>query len=152
MLESTTIPDSRLRPMQIISLALPAGVVLFALVAVVLLGSLRQPPAGPLISLLGAGFAAMMVVARFVLPNLLFRPQVPEGETLDVDSACNIYQTRLIVALALLEGAAFFNLVALILEHHWWSLAIAGGLVLLMLGDFPTRTRIQHWIETQRLM
>ena len=152
MPESTTVSDARLLPMQIIALALPAGVVLFALVAVVLLGSLRQPPAGPLVSLLGAGFAAMMMVAHFVLPNLLFRPRVPSGETLDVDSACNIYQTRLIVALALLEGAAFFNLVALVLEHQWWSLAIAGGLVLIMLGDFPTRTRIQHWIETQRLM
>jgi hypothetical protein len=37
------------------------------------------------------------------------------------------------------------------IEHNWWSLAIAGGVVAIMAVQFPTRTRVEQWIETQRM-
>jgi hypothetical protein len=64
---------------------------------------------------------------------------------------CYIYQMQLIIALAMLEGAAFLNLIACMIEHNWWSLAIAGGVVAIMAVQFPTRTRVEQWIETQRM-
>jgi hypothetical protein len=57
----------------------------------------------------------------------------------------------MIVGLALLEGMAFFNIIACIIEHNWWSLAIAGCLALWMLMVFPSRNRVEQWIETQRM-
>jgi hypothetical protein len=44
------------------------------------------------------------------------------------------YQVRMIVGLAMLEGAALFNTVAFLLEGHWWSLAVVGVLLAFMLA------------------
>jgi hypothetical protein len=56
----------------------------------------------------------------------------------------------MIVRIAVLEGAAFFNVICSIIEHNWWSLGIAGLLVGWMLTNFPTRNRVERWIAEQR--
>ena len=43
-----------------------------------------------------------------------------------------VYQTELIIKLALLEGAAFMNGVAYLVEVQWWSLAVMGTLLFVM--------------------
>ena len=53
----------------------------------------------------------------------------------------------MIVGLALLEGAAFFNIIAYMIAGHIWSLGIVAGLVVIMLLSFPTRGRVAFWIE-----
>jgi hypothetical protein len=64
----------------------------------------------------------------------------------------SVYRGRQIVGRAMLEGAGFFNTIAFIVDQNWWSLAIVGLLVFWMLMTFPTRTRVEQWIETQRML
>jgi hypothetical protein len=135
--------------MQIIAAALPGGVLMFGLIVVVL-GAATQPPAGTTLSLIAAVFAMAMLAAHVVVPTLVGRPTEPRRTEDDGAALCGVYQIRMIIGLALLEGAAFFNLVACLVEHNWWSLAIAGCLVVWMLALFPTRTRVEQWIENQR--
>jgi hypothetical protein len=61
-----------------------------------------------------------------------------------------IYQTTLLIALALLEGSAFLLLVAYLIEGTVLCLVagllVAGG----MACYFPTKEGINRWVETQR--
>jgi hypothetical protein len=61
------------------------------------------------------------------------------------------YQVEHIIKMAILEGAAFFNGVAYMLEKFWWSLAAMGFIVFLMLIQFPSRSKINAWIERRTL-
>jgi hypothetical protein len=136
--------------MQIIAIALVMGVVVFGLVAVFMLGALEQPAGGFIVSLIAAVFASGAFVMHLVVPNMMApspRGDVPAADEL---TCYQQYQARTIIGLAILEGAAFFNIIATIVEHNWWSLAIAGCLVFWMLAMFPTRTRVKHWVEAQR--
>jgi hypothetical protein len=152
MTDSRHSIDQPLRLMQIIAGALIMGVVMFALIATLALGALNEAPSNTMIAYIGAGFAVMVVAAHLVVPEAVKAAALKATSDRDAEFLCGIYQTRMIIALALLEGAAFFNIVALMIAHTWWSLAIAGALLLLMLARFPTRTSIEHWIETQQLM
>ena len=58
-----------------------------------------------------------------------------------------IYQTQLIVALAMLEAAAFFNLVAMLVEKNGLNLIVVVVLLSLMLMKFPTRTKVSWWVQ-----
>jgi hypothetical protein len=149
-------PDARIRVMQIIAGALIAGVVVFGVIVVFGFGALNQPPAEGVIRYMALGFIALELVPFALVPTFVTGDSVTraqqgnrllEGEGLPY----GLYQTRMIIRFALLEGAAFFNLVAVIIEHHWWNLAAAGALAFAMLLMFPTRTRVEQWIETQRM-
>jgi hypothetical protein len=144
-----TTPEQAIRVMQIIAIALVMGVVLFALIAVFMLGALDEPADGFIVSLIGAAFASGAFVMHLIVPSLMTGSAAGDGAASDELSHYQRYQAKLIVGLALLEGAAFFNIIATIIEHNWWSLAIAGCLVFWMLAMFPTRTRVKHWIESR---
>lgn len=145
-----TTPEQAVRVMQILAGALVMGVVMFAVVAVILIGALNQPPQGMILSVFGAVFASSTFVMHLIVPNLMAAKAAAAAPP-DEASLYPVYQTRMIVGLALLEGAAFFNIIATIVEHNWWSLAVAGVLVFWMLAMFPTTTRVKHWVEAQRL-
>ena len=143
--EQDSAPDidvsAAIRTMQIINGALIAGVAVFALV---MLG----PADGELemLGMIATAFAFVTTIVSFVLPGFLgdSRTLVTDGELL------GLYQVRLIVGLALLEGAAFFNILVFSMEHHWASLMVGGILILLLLSRWPTRSKIESWIRTQR--
>lgn len=143
--------QQELLTMQIITIALVMGVVFFAGI-VVFIGGLNGPPTGQFMAILAAGFAAIMTVLHFVVPPIFARSAV-DGISSKAEPTVwvGVFQTKTIIAMALLEGAAFFNLVCCIIEHNWWSMTIAGGLVAIMLIGFPTRSRVEHWIENQRM-
>lgn len=156
MSDSSATPNARIRTMQIIAGALIAGVVVFGVVVVLALGALNQPPAEGIVKYMALGFIALELVPFALVPTFVTAESItqaqagnrlPEGDGLPY----GLYQARMIIRFALLEGAAFFNLVAVIIEHHWWNLAAAGALAFLMLLMFPTRTRVEQWIETQRM-
>lgn len=144
-----TTPEQAVRAMQIIAGALIMGVVTFGLVAVFIIGALDEPADGIIFSAVGAAFASGAFVMHLVVPGMMTASSRGDAAALDDSSLYQTYQVRMIVGLALLEGAAFFNIIAAIVEHNWWSLAIAGALVLWMLAMFPTTTRVKHWVETQ---
>jgi hypothetical protein len=58
-----------------------------------------------------------------------------------------IYQTQLIVALSMLEAAAFFNLVAMLVEKNGLNLIVVVVFLSLMLMKFPTRTKVSWWVQ-----
>jgi hypothetical protein len=142
-------PEQAVRVAQIITGALVMGVVLFAVVALLFVGALDDSADGVILSGMGAAFAVVAFVMHLVIPAQIARQQT---RTTEESQLYGVYVTKTIIGLALLEGAAFFNLVALIVEHNWWSLAIVGGLVFWMLAMWPTRTRVDHWVETQQML
>lgn len=127
---------------KIIAGALVFGVVAFAAVVVVL--RLGRQPGGTLISFVAVGFAAAMIVVRqFVLGIAGGRTGPPQPGPA---GPLALYQTRMIIGLAILEGAAFFNCIAYLLEGRWWTLLAVAVLVARMLASFPTRTRLRQWV------
>lgn len=61
-----------------------------------------------------------------------------------------VFQTKTLIACAVLDGAAFFALVALLLEDHVASLAVAAVMLALILSHFPSSAGVTHWIEQRR--
>jgi hypothetical protein len=57
------------------------------------------------------------------------------------------FQTKTILAGALLEGGAFFALIALMLEHHVASLVVAAVLWIAILSRLPSTGNASDWIE-----
>ena len=55
----------------------------------------------------------------------------------------------MIIAAAILEGAAFFLLIAYLLEGQAICLAAACLFVTLIAAKFPTRTGVESWTEKQ---
>jgi len=56
-------------------------------------------------------------------------------------------QTMVIVRLAMLEGGAFFNLIAFLIEHSFVSFILAGVLILAMLSLFPRQSQIDWLLD-----
>jgi hypothetical protein len=71
------------------------------------------------------------------------------GELGDVAPLAAIYQTRTIVAAAMLEGAAFFAVTAFMIGRQSLALYVAMALVVLILSQFPTAPRLESWLETE---
>jgi preprotein translocase subunit SecY len=159
------LPDARnpFLAMQIIAFALIQGVVVFGIVAVVM--GLNREPGDPFITYIAAGFGALMIVMRLVVPPIIANSMV--GRLCRETSGLNepgqrdderrrqltaIYQSTMIIGMAFLEGAAFFNLVAYLSEVSPISLVVAGILLALMALAFPSRSRVETWIDDQMRM
>ena len=154
-----------LRTMQIIVFALVAGVVAFGVVAVS--QAWGQPPGDPFLEALAAAFAFAALVARIVVPPIMVRvgrQQIKASSGRNDTGASDddhwtseterqlygVYQMKLIVGTAILEGAAFFSLYAYMMGRHWWSLCVSAALLAAMLAGFPTQGRVEAWVEEQR--
>jgi hypothetical protein len=161
-------------PMQMIVGALAAGVLSFAVVLMIINpGQADAVELDPLtLSLIAAGVAAVAIVMSFLVPMLLAgaarqtivdgkasstlpQPSNPEAVG-DVAPLAGMFLTRLIIGAALLEGAAFFNLVAFWIERQIYSLALAGVILVLILLRIPTLAGLTDWCarelkETQLL-
>lgn len=158
-------PEAQVRTMQIIVCALILGVVILTAVACfIVLGA--EPPLPPeagelpvekslFLVYFGAAFAGLNVILRFVVPGFVAQGAINQSlanrplDSITKDDFYQSYLTSLIVASALLEGAALLNVIAFILEHQILSLGIVGGLVLLLAAGFPTRDRVDGWAEVQ---
>lgn len=165
-------PDKVLRTMQIIAGALIAGVLSFGGFACFLVfGNAPaaqpggQPPAvaggAEIIVYLAMAFAAGAVVMSFVVPNLISaagvkgiakmaRDRTSTGSKELFGRLLGVAQTKMIVAMALVEGAAFFNLIAFIMTKSMVSPAVVGALLLIMAIHFPTKFKLARWLEDQQ--
>ncbi len=151
--DRSTRPDvaGQTRVLQIIVGALLMGVVFFA-GFVVVTGALQQPPGGRVLSYVAVGMGALMAVLHVVIPGVIERAALAnQGVGANPQSMVGVYVIRTIVAVALLEGAAFVSVVALMIEHHPWVLGVTGVMLVLMALQIPSRTRVEHWLES-RLM
>lgn len=150
--------------MRIISAALISGVIVFLVVVLFVIKSDPQP-GSPLLTYIGLGFGALALVFAFVIPGLIggsIKQALIDGKRVDlpaqfkapeevgiVGNLLFLFQTRLIIGYAFLEGAAFFNLVAYMIERQDVSLAVVGLLLAGMLVQFPSRGKLEGWLAAE---
>jgi hypothetical protein len=151
----------RIRAMQIVAGALVLGALIFlgVVIAIRLAGQAPRPPKTPMLSYVGIVFTVMVLVPLALVPDRVIaagRKQIARGER-DASTAsdetlrlANLYQNCMIIRLALLEGAAFFQIIIFHLEGQQLSLILALILVVGMVLLFPTRARVESWIEKQQ--
>ena len=60
-----------------------------------------------------------------------------------------VYQTKKIIACALLEGVAFFAIIVYLITQSPVGLAVAIVMIVGLAFHFPTRSGVVHWIEDQ---
>lgn len=113
------------------------------------------------LSLMAAAAAALPAIAAVVLPYVMasqhrramttdkIRAAIEAGGGNQITWLLGGWQSRNIVRAALLEGAAFFNIVAYQTERQPYSLAIAVALLLGIVAMFPFRGRIEQWLERE---
>lgn len=141
---------------QIIAGAMYMGVVIFAGIAFVIQSGRdaadAEPGELPILLIVAAVFTVTELAARqFVL--MVYDRKLKEEirgfdpETDSTDRFLALYQTRLIVTMAMLEGGAFLGVVVYLIEGHWGGLAIAGFLLMLMAFGFPTESKFREWIR-----
>jgi hypothetical protein len=158
------------RTMQIIVGALAGGVVMF-FVAVLVITSDNppKPPDTPILSYMAVAAALAAILVATLFPGLVLRSQRqailngkpaleagPKGGQPLSEAEQQLmpflggYQTALIIRSAILEGAAFFCLIAYMQEGQLWSLVCAGVLLLFVLAGMPTRSRVEDAVERER--
>jgi drug/metabolite transporter (DMT)-like permease len=108
----------------------------------------------PLLTYTAAAFALLTLLVLAVIVSridpFIRRKLASQAAADDLQRLAQALLTRSIVILAMLEGAALFNLVAYFLERGVLSLAAAGLLMLIMAAQFPSADRATRWIERQR--
>ena len=143
------------RMIQIISFALIVGPVLFG--CFVLLGTDADFKGEPsVITWMAVGLSGLMMVNHFVIPRIITTATLKQlagnglneqTETEKIQSIMGVFQSAHIVGFALLEGAAFFALIAWMLESTQYAVGAAVILIALMVIRFPTASRISFWVE-----
>ncbi len=146
--------------MQVIGGALVTGVLGFGFVA---WGSATPDEnASETISLAAAVAGLLAVVTSFVVSRVIadqsiaartrvdadaMSDQRQEGDVGPVAFLAGVYQTSFIVGAAVLEGAAFFNLVVYFTGGQLYSIAVAGMLCMGIILLIPTRGRLERWVD-----
>ena len=165
--------DASVRTVQILNGAMFAGVLMFLLIVIFVRSSgkdglLSGKPlslAAP-VPLVGVVMAIICPLLASVVPGLVVRNarraiasgtwKPPQGNSQpgpapasDAGRFLAVYTTQRIIALALLEAAAFFNLVAFMIEGQALSLVLAAVLLGCLLIGFPTPGRVAQWVDNQ---
>jgi hypothetical protein len=165
--------DTHLRITRIIIGAMMMGIVSF-LAVVIFVTQQREPnqDSQSLVSYMAVGGLALALVTWFLIPDLVVKglvgqiaagtwkpPKNAETEErapltdypTDASKLLLVNQTRAIIATALLEGAAFFGLVAYLVEGQLFVLAVPGVVLALLALTFPARERVVQWAEVQQV-
>lgn len=143
------------RGTQIITGAMCMGVLVFLGIALWLQGaSLDGEP--DLLSWFAVGFAVILYINHLAFPRIVQAGELKKlsaAQMKEADAASRwdllfpIFRTQHIIACAMLEGAAFLNLVAYIVEPFVGNLAAAVLLLVLIALKIPTETRLQFWVQ-----
>jgi len=143
------------RGIKIITVALAAGALLFLGIALATnAGHIEWEP--NVLSWLAIGIAALNAVLHVIisavtettgLRNLNAEAVREADEPVSRKLLIRVYLHRHIVACALLEGAAFFNLVAYMVTHFGGNLVAAAVLISLIAIRLPSVGGVQFWIQ-----
>ena len=152
---------SAIRGMQLITASLMLGAL--SLLFVVMFTLEPDSDSGPLglgnpsvITLAGVAFGVLIAVSHFVVPGIIASAKLKQAcanQFMEKDESSKqqvligIYRTHLIVGLALLEGAAFFNLIALMLGKNVLSWCAFCILFCFLLSSIPTRDKFSFWVQ-----
>lgn len=142
-----------LRITQIIAIALMTGVVMIT--GVLSFVAAQQPAPAEnqplnILPVLAAGLGLLNVVLSFIVPGVAINQQRQNVTEPTVGAFALLFQTKTIIALAMVEAMALFNAVALLVAKTWWSLGVIAGLLAMMaIFHFPTRGRMAAFVETE---
>lgn len=155
--------NQRLQVMQMMIGALALGATVFTVIVIVVRGQgVQQVPDTPLITYCAFVFAMPVLFANFFVPGAVAATarralvHAPEAAAASADlpgdagKLCEIFQTQMLIGASLLEGATFFFLIAFFVEGQ--PLSLVGGLMFLigLALKFPTRARLERWLEEQQ--
>ncbi|MEM9185515.1 MAG: hypothetical protein AAGB00_03360 [Planctomycetota bacterium] len=139
------------RTLQVIVAALCMGPIIFAAVVLIVI----KPPAfeeSDLMSRFAMLAGLGMVLAQSVVSGFVANQGVKEwaGSGGEVGELSHVHQIRTIIACALCEAGAFFNLIVYgFLNADPWNLAMAGLLVAVTATRFPTVAGVADWCRNQ---
>ena len=156
------------RVMMAIAIGLTAGACLCGVMVCVTAdwAALQNFQAIDVLPMVGVVLAIGAFLASFVVPVIVRGQGVKQlgdpaqfkssGKSIDsmnanhslIEKLLAIFQTTLIIRLALIEGATFFNLMMFMLETHPVNLCLGIFGILLLLMAFPFPARIWGWVES----
>lgn len=137
----------------VVAAGMIAGELVFAVVAIS--QGWGEPPGDITIAAIMAGIVLLELPLVYIAPAIVVRNSLGRAQAHvefkgnEREFAATVYQTQMIIKLALIEGACFANLMGFMIAHYQWSLGIAAGLVMSQLMMFPTKNRIETWIDDQ---
>lgn len=148
-------PESVGRTAQIIAGALIMGVVIFACMAFFIANIANDEPVeSPVLAMIVAGMAVMAVVVRFIVPTIIVNgAKARLKKAVDADrmaQLAGLYLIKMIVGMALLEGAAITNLVAYIAARQFWSYGVVAFLLGVMAISFPSQGQFEGWADEMK--
>lgn len=158
--DATTEVKQFVTTLRIIVFSLVMGVSTFLGYAIVM--GTDEPPEKLMLGVMMAGFAGIALVARLIVPGIVFRgmrrqiaqgtwqpakSNMPRPET-DEGLVMAAFQTKTILGAAILEGAGFANAYAFLSERQLLSLIITLLLILGIAAHFPMR--MDGWLEQQK--
>ncbi|MEZ6131949.1 MAG: hypothetical protein R3C59_25085 [Planctomycetaceae bacterium] len=145
----------RVRGMQIITIGLMMGTLSFLTVALVInQAAIDGEP--DILAWMGLGFAGLIFLVHLVVPGIVTSAALNQVNSEALRKADDdgrfamlspVYQTRLIIACAMLEGAAFFNLVAYIVDKYVGNVIAAVVLIIMIAVRFPTLSKVEFWVQ-----
>ncbi|MFO0881341.1 MAG: hypothetical protein U0840_28915 [Gemmataceae bacterium] len=83
------------------------------------------------------------------LNRLALAPAASPGSPSDQERLLNIYQTGLIIRLALVEGVAMLGAIAYLIEGRLAAIAVSAIALLIMVAFFPTEGSVASWLRTR---
>ncbi|MFK7822369.1 MAG: hypothetical protein AB8G99_26985 [Planctomycetaceae bacterium] len=133
------------RQVQIICAALVMGCVVFAMLGLVIKGVSNEVyENASVVTWLGVVLGSLLLVQSVVVPMMIARRKADS-----VDGWFGIYRIKTIVGMAICEGAAFFNVVAYIIDVQLISLGVVVLLLLRMFTFFPTAGGLENWLSNR---
>ncbi len=163
--DEATLVTERLWKMQIIQGAIVAGALIYAIVAFVLRqsGAMKGHAEQPIVSYVMSAFAIMALIQFPIMTRRIVKENrrkmaggVPSTASTEAKSTSDTaellasFQTSMIVGAAIVEGATFGLIVAFLLDATSWTLIGAIALSAVNALQFPTRTRLERWLDEQR--
>lgn len=142
------------RTMQIIAFALTTGVLIFAgVVLTTRQGEQGDDGLSDIFLIIALGMSVMAIAAQFFVSGFVLKSSLSELRQLDEEQQerklWQLFSTKTIISLAIPEGASFFCLVSFMFSGNITFLFFVAGLLLIMIMGFPTRHRIENWVEAR---
>ena len=148
----------RINQFRLVIGGLIAGVALFSLVMIAMKGVVFAGQVSTMSTII-LGISFVLIVNALLIPKFVDRAMVTQiaGQLNDVEDSqyedralpllAAAWLNRSIIGAAMLEGAAFMNLVGMLIEGNAIHLVVAAVTMALMVTFFPTESRIVQWIE-----
>jgi hypothetical protein len=162
--QNQATPEQAANTLRIILSAMIFPVIGFAAFAMATEG-IRQDD-NQIMAVLGVFWAAASIVGRFAIPMIIVKnarnsiadklsdnqlqpdaADQTETDNLAFRDLVGIFQTKTLIAAAILEGAAFLNAFNFWNDGNVMSLVTVGVLVALVLAIIPTKHGIENWTE-----